>query len=406
MKRAMFLLLGLLLLSSVCNKSPTGPTGGDRLPQWPMFGGNLRNTSNAADPMEFYSGPKQGAVVWSQQTDEVFFSAPSIGSDGTIYIAASLCDCSDADSGFIYAYKPDGSIKWRFKTENSNFGTGALGQDGTYFYGSVDGNFYAIGKDGQLLWKRMLGTGAFDSQFSRPAITRDAAVVIASDSGLVALDLDTGTQKWAYRSGTFWGFGVAVDRAGTIYTGTANSLLAVNPAGSLKWEFPLTLGPADVVIDCDGTIYFNISGDSLLYALNPAGEFEWTFNMGGQAGSNRPGLGPDGGIYVITALSRVSKLLKVNRMGEFVWEIELASLPGVHQDARIDVGNSVPLIDREGNIYLTMSRTFLDNLFSINQDRQVNWSVKITTKTLHAKPALSPDGVVYIAGGGGLWAIR
>jgi len=52
MKPTKFVLFALfvVLLSSVCNKSRTGTTGGDRLPQWAVYGGNVRHTGKINTP--------------------------------------------------------------------------------------------------------------------------------------------------------------------------------------------------------------------------------------------------------------------------------------------------------------------------------------------------------------------
>ncbi|MGH7456846.1 MAG: hypothetical protein ACRENG_36185, partial [bacterium] len=53
---------GVLLLFACRHEMPVETTPETQLPQWPMFGKNLRHTANAADPVEYYSGPQQGAI--------------------------------------------------------------------------------------------------------------------------------------------------------------------------------------------------------------------------------------------------------------------------------------------------------------------------------------------------------
>jgi len=406
MKRAMFLLLGLLLLSSVCNKSPTGPDGQEKVPQWPMFAGNLRNTSNAADAMNYYPGPQVGQIVWRTEIPDFssFFGVPSLAADGTIYIAASLCDCVSADSGAIFAINPDGTIKWRFITENSNFGSGAVGSDGSYFYRSLDGYIYAIDAQGSLRWQTKLDRS--DAETGRPVVTRSGEVIISVDTAVIALNEGTGERIWSYPAENVFSHGISIDNDGSIYTGTIDALLALTSDGKRKWKFPVKYGPGDVVIGAEGTLYFNVSDDSLLYAVNPDGSLAWTFDFDGIAGANRPGIGPDGSIYTINCCYRSPTLFKVSSDGRLEWSLNLETMPGVVPGAFLDVGNSVPMIDADGNIYLTMSRTGGDNLFSISQERQVNWSVHVTDKTLFSKPAFASDGTAYIAGGGAVAAIK
>lgn len=405
MRFRLALLFSMFILACE-HKAPTPPGNSNEmtLPQWPMFAGNMRNTSNATDDLQYYPGPERGEIIWSHEFSEIFFSSPSIGPDGTIYIASSICDCVDADSGFVYAFNPDGSTKWRFRTQNSNFSTGAVGLDGTYYFGSLDGNLYAITRDGDLKWKEFIYH--FDAEFARPAIAKNGEIIVNGEKSIVALSPATGEIIWRRSANVGDGFGVSIDQSGSIYSGTSNSLLALHPGGTLKWEYPLRYGPAEVVIGFDGTIYFNVSNDTLIYAIASSnGALKWTFSLDGRASINRPGIGPDGSIYAINA-HRPAKIYKITPLGKLEWAIELASIADLPPDAYFDTGNSVPMIDRDENIYITISRTGGDNFFSINPKGKVNWSVYAPGRIQYAKPAFSPDGTIYLAGGSSIIAIQ
>ncbi|RMD64413.1 hypothetical protein D6833_04455, partial [Candidatus Parcubacteria bacterium] len=393
----------LLVLFSCRHEMPTQPGAGGELPQWPMFAGNLRNTANAADPVEYYPGPERGEVLWRVPINNVFFAAPSIGSDGTIYVAGSLCDCVNADSGFIYAFNADGSLKWKFKTENSNFAAaGALDAEGTYYYGSLDGYLYALSREGKLKWKRKIGPFVTEM---RPALTRDGKVVATVGPGIFALDAASGDSLWFYPRPWVLGFTVSVARDGTIYTGTPSSLLALNGDGTLLWSYPLRFGPSGIVIGGDGTVYFAVPGDTVLHALQPDGSPKWSAPLGGMSSNNKPAIAPDGSIYIINGFGNFPYLSRVDQAGKVVSRISLARLVGLPERTPVDVGTSTPMIDKSGNVYITMSGRTIDNLFSIGPDGQQNWSLHIADRALFARPGFSREGILYIGVAGAFVAI-
>jgi len=397
MKRAMFLLLGLLLLSSVCNKSPTGPDGGERLPQWPMFGGNLRNTANAADPVAYYSGPQKGEIVWTFNygPGEFGYTSPSLASDGTIYVATI------GDSGFIYAIHPDGTLKWRFTTERGlgAQGTGAVGSDGTYFILSNDKYFYALAANGGVKWKKKFSVA---SGVLRPAVSASGEVIVPAQTGIIAFDESSGDTVWFHATTATAGWGITLDREGNIYTGTENGLLSLSPQGEHRWEFPTTALPIlEPVIASDGTILFTVT-DSLLYALNPDGTLKWTFNLMGHSNSNVPGLLSDGRIVTLNSW----KLFLLQRDGQLLWEREMQALVGRNG---VFLNDSHPIIDAEGTIYLAIGLTRgQGNFHAISAGGEIKWSLTIDAPwvLVFPKPALGPDGTLYVGGDFSLNAIR
>jgi len=395
-------LLAALFFLACSHKMPTKQNGETQLPQWAMFGKNLRHTSNAADPVEYYDGPLLGKISWSSlRTFEGYWCTPSIGTDGTIYIASGS-EYIYADSGFIYAVHPNGAIKWQFRTQRPNYGTGALGQDGTYFYGSSDRYLYAIDREGNLKWKRMMGY--FNTE-ARPAIASGGEVIVSVDSGVTALHQETGDILWFYEVPMAGGFSISIDNSGNIYTGTQVSLLALTSTGSKRWEFSCTFGPREIMIGYDGTLYFHLNSDSLFYALSPDGSLKWIFNLQGQAENNSPCIGSDGSVYAINSSIQPQKLYKLSETGKVEWEIELAKLA---ERGGVFLNDSTPIIDKSGTIYLAMGFTGTDNFYAINQKRQLKWSVTVDNPGvfIFPKPAIAADGTLYIAGDFTLNAIK
>ena len=59
-----------------------------------------------------------------------------------------------------------------------------------------------------------------------------------------------------------------------------HNLYALNPDGSLKWQYPTGGGiDSSPAIGADGAIYVG-SGDDNLYSLNPDGSLKWRYPTG------------------------------------------------------------------------------------------------------------------------------
>jgi outer membrane protein assembly factor BamB len=213
--------------------------------------------------------------------------APTIGSDGTIYIGAS-----DAN---LYAFNSNGRIKWRYTAGGPIASSPAIASDGTIYIGASDANLYAINPNGSLKW-RYTTVGPLDQS---PAIGSDGTIYVSS----------------------------------YIYT-----LNAINPNGSLKWEFytvgAITTSPA---IGSDGTIYVGCD-DNRLYAIDLNGELEWQYDSGNPIYSS-PAIGSDGTIYFGSG----KKLIAIRSTGSLLWDFEASedvrSSPSIGSDGTVYVGS-------------------------------------------------------------------
>ncbi|GAB6188819.1 hypothetical protein JCM30566_05580 [Marinitoga arctica] len=121
-------------------------------------------------------------MKWKFETsDNISYSSPAIGNDGTVYIASNLVILNDyGHFYYLYAINPDGSEKWRFLPNYRLTSTPAIGNDGTIYIGSEHGYLYAINPDGSEKW-RILPNGRFS--YSSPAISNDGTVYIGSRDG-------------------------------------------------------------------------------------------------------------------------------------------------------------------------------------------------------------------------------
>ncbi|MCI0551745.1 MAG: PQQ-binding-like beta-propeller repeat protein [Anaerolineae bacterium] len=401
MKSWLSFLCGVLFLLACSHEMPVEKNGESQLPQWPMFGKNLRHTSNAADPVEYYPGPKNGKIVWTVDFgfSEECFTTPSIGPSGTIYMATTPVSVMADTIGFIYAINPNGTIKWRFKTKRGNFADGAVGLDGTYYIGSRDRFFYAIEKDGNLKWKREFPLSSF--QANRPAITLSGDVIVSVSTAIIALNERTGETLWSYELPGTSDLGVSLDVHGNIYAGTTNSILALSPGGKKRWEFSNSSTAYDIVIAYDGTIFFTVLYDSLLYALNPTGDIRFTFNMQGSLG-HVPAISRDGSIII---LNSQGNLYRLDNTGHLLQTIEMRRLLGTND---FFISNNNPIIDQDGTIYLSVASTVKDNFYAVSRDDTIKWSLTIESPNvvIYPTPAIAPEGTMYVVGYHSISAIR
>lgn len=277
-------------------------------------------------------------------------SAPSVGADGTVYVASELPDDE------LYAVAPDGTLKWAYPLAGSaSVASCAIGSDGTIYQGCDAGTIYALTPSGALKWKKDLGTGN-DVSVSI-TLAADGTLYTHGDDGyFYALDPADGSIKWQYKVDATTYASAAVAPDGTIYQGSDidQCLYALNPDGTLKWKYP-TGGTtyAAPAIDAAGNIYFGIYSNSNVISLTPSGTLRWTYTGVAQsytnAVSSSPALSADGktvyigagdnGLHAIDATTGLGKW--IHPCGDWI----LASSPAVDRNGVIYVG------DYDGKLY-------------------------------------------------------
>jgi large repetitive protein len=325
------------------------------------FLNNKNNTGQSG-----YIGPQTNDTKWNYTTNKEIESSPAIGSDGTIYFGSM--------DGNVYALYPNGTLKWEYTTGDEIRSSPAIGSDGTIYIGSYDKNLYALNPDGTLKWKYTTGN-YIDSS---PAIGSDGTIYVGSwDDKLYALN-PNGTLKWTYTTGkSIWYSSPAIGSDGTIYIGSQDrNLYALNPDGTLKWKYATEGGIfSSPSIGSDGTIYIG-SFDDKLYALNPNGTLKWTYTTNGMIYSSAS-IGSDGTIYIG---SQDTKLYALNPNGTLKWTYTTAG--GICDSAAIDAA---------GNIYIASSKI----VYALSPNGTLKWEYT-TLGNIYGSPVIGSDGTLYI----------
>jgi outer membrane protein assembly factor BamB len=188
-----------------------------------------------------------------------------------------------------------------------------------------------------------------------------------------------GLEKWRFKTFAAGAIdsGAAIDDDGIIYFGSYNFRVnALNPNGSLKWEYktsqPIFSTPA---IAADGIIYIT-SCDWYLYALHPNGNLKWKFNLQDISYSS-PVLADNGTIYIGNV---EGKLYAVNPNGTCQWCYDFIS--GIYGDAALG---------GDGTIYVGTWDNYLN---AINPNGTLKWRFS-TGNHVKGIPSIAPDGTIY-----------
>jgi hypothetical protein len=230
------------------------------------------------------------------------YGSPTLGSDGTIYIAMSINNYYG-----IWAIKPDGSVKWFVSTGGIVYGSPAVAPDGTV-YGGVDDPLppHPAGECSPpgLCSAYSNGTVAWDAKIgwvfgSSPVVSSDGIIyVTGAIYGFSAIRRD-GTIEWNQTGVSTGDSTPSIGPTGIIYVESSNYLYALAPNGSITWKFPIVSnsfsGVSDPAIDASGNIFAG-SSDGNLYAISANGSLLWRLTLGGSIGSPVIDLGRN--IYV------------------------------------------------------------------------------------------------------------
>jgi outer membrane protein assembly factor BamB len=352
---------------------------------WPMYGGDAQHTGWS--PAE---GPIDPNVKWIFRVG-LLASSPAVGADGVIYFGSL--------DGNLYALDPDGVELWRAPLGQVS-GVPALSAAGTIHMGAAspaEEMFYTLYRDGSIAWSYHLESHIMESS---PVVAPDGAVYLATSNpqtgggSVVALNPDGG-ERWRYDVGSRLPFSPALGSDGTLYVGARNgNLYALNPDGSLLWQMPLGGVSSSVTVRADGTIYLGTGAD--YQALNSVdGSQLWSFSPADGEADSTPSLGPGGRIYLT---SNNNELYALNPDGTVAWTFV------AEEEGEREVHFASPVtIDGALVVY---AGTREGELFAINPDGSLRWRFHLPEGgMILVAPALGADGTLYVGAGSNLYAI-
>lgn len=292
--------------------SPTAPTlstlawkfkTGGRVISSPALAGETA-VFGSADRNVYAVNTTDGSLRWKFTTDGLVTASPAI-EGGTVYV-------NSAD-GRLYALDlASGAVKWRFATRGERrftapgihgispraemmpdpfdmFTSSPVVADGRVYFGSGDGNIYAVdAASGRLSWSFQTGNVVH----ATPAVVDGVVYVGSWDRNLYALDATTGARRWVFETGQdtviYNQVGIVSSAAvanGTVYFGARDGhFYAVDAAsGVLRWKHDNHMGwviASPAVLG--NTVYFPTSDGTRFKALD-ASTGSVRFDIGNKA---------------------------------------------------------------------------------------------------------------------------
>ena len=364
---------------------------------WPKF----RRTSRQ-DGLSTVGPTQTGGNPWVFPTGKGIFSTPVIDGDGTVYIGS-------ADRTF-YAIAKDGTLLWSRLTGEIIDSSALLDDRGRLYVGSGDGNLYALDRTtGDPIWTFTADdpavTGAFINWFEgNVAIGVDGTLFVPNDNFFTyALARDDAAVRWRFETvDQTWSL-PAVDVArNRLFMGN-NNLLEI--LGHNTFAIDATTGATAWSHGTDGTIAASplvtrdgrvvLGGfDGFVRAYDATtGNDAWTAPFGARDHVYAsPGELPDGTVVQPSADGSVYGLDPAT--GTVRWQF----------DTR-DAIRSSPAIDAAGNVYVGAGD---GRLYVLNPDGTLRWSMQLIDADrddLNASPALGTEAIVIAGESGEIFSI-
>jgi outer membrane protein assembly factor BamB len=326
-------------------------------------------------------------LLWTYQTGGPVRSSPAIGADGTVYFGSL--------DGNAYAVWPDGKLRWVRSLGAEITESPALAVDGTVFFKTKDQKLHALDSDGTPKWTQPLGAAGCYG-LSSPTIRSDGVVLVGGCGFLHAvMPGPEPSSAWPTAAQLFGEVSSpAISPSGTIvvpagsYPAMAGYVYELSGnTGTPTWIFMGMTLPAiqsSPAIGANGRIYA-ASNDSHIYALDlDDGNQLWKLQtIPGDRIQPSPAIGSDGTVYIATTDSK--QIIAVEDTGEegvLKWSFPTGAKEG-----------SSPVVDAKGTVYIGSASSRILALSSISGEPIWQYS---TGGPIESSPAIGADGTVFV----------
>ncbi len=319
-------------------------------------------------------------------------TTPAVAPDGTVYVAGGTT---------VYSLQPSGALNWSYATgQQTGDRVVSVASDGTVYYVAGIGSsfgavLYALSPSGSLIWSYATGHQWATQGGKGP----DGTIYLSTVSNgfneggtwnLFAINPD-GTQKWVYSltsTDQYWDPTVpVVGSDGTVYFGGGETLDALTPSGTVRWQtsLPTPIATTAPAIGGDGSIYVGSAYSTNFFAFDSEGTLTWTYSSGGKK-EGAPAVASDGTVY--EASNSDGKLYALSSGGALQWTYQAGAAFG---------GGSVSATAAsDGTVYVG---SMDGNWYALNSSGALLWSYN-TGSAIYTSAGLASNGTVYVSVGG------
>ena len=321
----------------------------------------------AARPVEQIVGTV-GEQLWARELPGAV-QLLAVGPEGEMYVAE--------ESGEIHSVGSDGAERWQFGF-SAPIVNAVLGSNDLLHVSTNDGLLLGLrASDGSMVYRSgvnvavMTGTGPSGDLYA-----------ISEDGFLFRYPSDGGPRLWNLRVGQKITAPPVVAPDGTIYVGTVDpgAIHAISPDGQELWnDF---IGPVEVSPTV-GSVYV-ATFDGFLFAFDEDGSYRWDGDIL-DSPLAPPVVSPDGSIYVLSA----DGLFLFNDFGALKWSAQVG--PPAQDGLVLDPDGTAYVLSLDGTVWAVNRNGDANQFF---HDPEATWV------------ALSPHGLVYVGGFGGLTGLK
>ena len=324
-----------------------------------------------------------GDLKWAFPTGGAVRSSPALATNGLIIFGSH--------DRYVYAVNTAGALKWKKDTTSKVFSSPSIAGD-TIYIGATNGLLALDLNSGAERWRFAI----FNGIISSPAIAPGGLVCVQDDfGGLYALDPLSGRAKWTntlgsgrqnfYSSPVFNHEGILfVAASGAPWYRGADSpgeIVAVDPlSGSIRWAVQGTNAfQSTAAIGLDGTVYFG-GFDKGLHAIDPlTGSDKWVY-LTGDSISASAAIAPDGTLLVGAHDGNLYAI--DSQAGALKWKFLTGD--SIHSSVAIASDGTIYFGSYDKNVYA------LDGATGVKK-----WSFT-TGGLVLSSPVVAPDGTIYI----------
>lgn len=239
----------------------------------------------------------KGNQVWKKKTDLRFTSPPVKGNANNVYIS-SINPINDERSNRLLALDADsGETMWEFSTNGGSSSAVTVGPDETVYACCYKTGIFAVdGLTGKEKWNFKEDDRGFGMT---PALDNDGTLYAGSPSGKVyAIDGKTGKKLWDFKTGNEVYSSPLLGKDDTVFVGSYDKKFYALDKKTGKEKWSVDTGArilAAPVYGQDDTVYVS-SGSKILALDGKDGSEKWRFETDGDAGTAI--LDKDGTLYV------------------------------------------------------------------------------------------------------------